>query len=187
MSDHERNGVDSENTDRQEGLTRREILGKTIATAASMAALPASGLGAGSNDPASSDSIYRIHPAIGVARLGNADPSTYFIGPEAPGYGPLGSAPGTVVPPYKAADGRVKPQGVRFRIYEYANVNGRLTPVREVNLDTPGVVSITWNVHLANKKASFHTFIGLDGETTPPAALRNPTVTNRSSLENDYG
>jgi hypothetical protein len=131
--------------------------------------------------------IYRIHPAIGVARMGNADPSTFFIGPEAPGYGPLGDAPGTAAPPYKADDGRVKPMGCRFRVFEYATVNGRLVPVREVNLDTPGVVAITWTVHLANKKASFHEFQGPAGETTPPGPLRNATVTDRTSLENDYG
>ncbi len=135
---------------------------------------------------AGSQPIYRIHPAIGVARLGNADPSTFYIGPEAPGYGPLGSAPGTVVPPYKDS-GNVKPMGVRFRIFEYATVNGRLVPVGEVNLDTPGVANITWTVHLANKKASFYQFGGPAGESSAPGPLRNASVVNRSSLENDYG
>jgi hypothetical protein len=131
--------------------------------------------------------IYRIHPAIGVSRLGNADPDTFFVGPEAPGYGPLGAPPGTDAPPYKAADGRVKPQATRFRIFEYATVNGRLVPVREVNLDTPGVLAITWNVHLANKKASFHAFLGPAGETSAPGPLRNAAVSDRRSLEIDFG
>jgi hypothetical protein len=143
---------------------------------------PALAFAAGGGDP-----IYRIHPAIGVSRLGNADPDTFFIGPEAPGYGPLGAPPGTDAPPYKAADGRVKPQATRFRVFEYAMVNGRLLPVREVNLDTPGVAAITWTVHLANKKASFHQFSGPSGETSPPAPLRNATVTDRRSLEIDFG
>jgi len=30
---------------------------------------------------------YRIHPAIGIARLGDS-PTDYFIGPEAPGVAP---------------------------------------------------------------------------------------------------
>src|SRR5207253_2867072 len=100
--------------------------------------------------------------------------------------GPLGQAPGTTAPPYKV-NGLVKPQAARFRVFEYARVNGRLTPVREVTLDTPGVVSIQWTAHLANKKASFYRFAGPAGEGAPPAALRNASVTDRRSLEIDFG
>ena len=64
---------------------------------------------------------YRIHPAIGIARLGDS-PDDYFVGPEAPGVMPpliradgTGSAPGK----YKDAAHRVKRQGARFRVYEY--------------------------------------------------------------------
>ena len=166
------------------GVTRREILGKTIA-AASLATIPT--LGASNpSDAAQIDSVYRIHPAIGVARLGNADPSTFFIGPEVPGYGPLGDAPGTQASPYKD-NGLVKPQAARFRLFEYRMQNGTLTPYREVSLDTPGVATIQWSVHLANKKASFHQFAGPAGEQTPSAPLRNASVTDRSSLEIDFG
>jgi hypothetical protein len=163
-------------------ISRRGFVGAVGAAGAALITKPALSFAAPGTNP-----IYRIHPAIGVARLGNADPSTYFIGPEAPGYGPLGSAPGTQAPPYKAPDGRVKPQAARFRIYEYATVNGRLMPVREVTLDTPGVTAITWTVHLANKKASFYQFAGRQGEASAPAGLRNATVTNRASLEIDFG
>jgi hypothetical protein len=169
---------------RKNRVTRREILGKTIA-AASLAAVP-NLEAANLSDPVRTDSVYRIHPAIGVARMGNADPSTFFIGPEVPGYGPLGDAPGTTVSPYKV-DGLVKPQASRFRVFEYRLQNGAWTPYREVSLDTPGVGSITWNVHLANKKASFHRFAGPAGENTPSAPLRNATVIDRRSLEIDFG
>ena len=114
-----------------QGSTRREILGKSAAAAAALAATVESAEAA--PDPARADSKYRIHPAIGVARLGNADPSTFFIGPEVPGYGPLGSAPGTTAPSYKV-NGQVKPQGARFRVFEYRQVNGAWTPYREVTL-----------------------------------------------------
>jgi hypothetical protein len=164
------------------GISRRAFVGAVGAGGAALLTQPALAFADGGTNP-----IYRIHPAIGVARLGNADPSTYFIGPEAPGYGALGSAPGSTVSPFKAPDGRVKPQAARFRIYEYATVNGRLMPVREVNLDTPGVTAIKWSVHLANKKASFHQFNGPAGETSPPLGLRNATVTDRASLEIDFG
>ena len=132
------------------------------------------------------DSIYRIHPSIGMARLGNADPGQFFIGPEIPGMPPPNDAPGTAAPPYKV-EGLIKPQGARFRLFEYRRVNGLLTPVREVNLDTPGVASIDWTAHLANRKASFHQFNGLQGEHNAPRALRNPTVADRTSLEIDFG
>jgi hypothetical protein len=164
-------------------VSRRGFVVGTAAAAAAAIGKPALAFAGGSG----SNPIYRIHPAIGVARLGNADPSTFFIGPEAPGYGPLGSAPGTTVSPYKAADGRVKPQAVRFRVFEYAQVNGRLMPVREVTLDTPSVTAITWSVHLANKKASFHQFAGRAGEASAPAPLRNAAITDRASLEIDFG
>ena len=39
--------------------------------------------------------IYKIHPAIGIARLGNADADQFFIGPETLEPGPGESpAPG---------------------------------------------------------------------------------------------
>ena len=163
----------------QGGISRRELVGAVGAAAVTAPALAFAG--------SSGTPTYRIHPAIGISRVGNADPSTYFIGPEAPGYGPLGSAPGTHVPPYKAADGRVKPQATRFRIYEYALVNGRSLPVREVTLDTPGITAIQWSVHLANKKASFYAFEGRAGEIGPPGPLRSASVANRASLEIDFG
>jgi hypothetical protein len=131
-------------------------------------------------------SVYRIHPAIGVARVGNAPSSTYYIGPEVPGLPPLGDAPGTTAPPYKVG-GLIKPQAVRFRIFEYQWIDGVLTPVREVTLDTPGVRGISWSAHLANKKAAFHRFVGPLGEKEAPAGLRNATVTDRRSLEIDFG
>lgn len=176
-------------------LTRRELLGAASGmVGAAACAAPPDELGSASQaatttpgaTAAASQPIYRIHPALGFARLGNADPSTYFIGPEAPGYGPLGEAPGTTAPPYKV-DGKVKPQAVRFRLYEYGYVDNRLVPLREVTLDTPGVVDIRWSVHLANKKASFNKFGGPPGESTPPLSLRNASVTNRRSLEIDFG
>ena len=54
----------------------------------------------------------KIHPAIGVARLGNS-PTKFFIGPELPGRQkpPVGG--------YKDAQGRVKRQAARFRLFGY--------------------------------------------------------------------
>ncbi len=129
--------------------------------------------------------VYRIHPAIGIARVGNADRSSFFIGPEIPGLGPIGDPKvGTRVPTYKSS-GKIKPQAARFRIWEYVEKNGVLEPQREVNLAEKDCVSIEWTVHVANRKASFFRFNYLQGEETRAAARRNPATTDSRKLELD--
>lgn len=170
-----------------QGTTRREILSTgAAAAAATLVATP--GTASASSDPVLATSRFRIHPSIGIARMGNASADQFFIGPEAPGYGPLANSVGTSAPPYKS-NGQVKPQAARFRIFEYrADPNtGAWAPYREVTLGTAGVAAIAWNAHLANKKASFHRFEGPLGERFPAAPLRNATVTDRQSLEIDFG
>ncbi len=112
----------------------------------------------------------KIHPAIGIARLGNSQ-TEYFIGPEKPGYSraPTGG--------YRDAAGRIKRQAVRFRLYGY-DKKGKL--VQEI---TRTDASITWSVHLANKKAAWHQFDGLN----PNTPLRNAAVNDRHSLIIDPG
>ncbi len=84
---------------------------------------------------------YKIHPAIGIARVGNS-PDEFFIGPERVGERP--DPPGG----FKDADCRVKRQAARFRIFAYHDDE----TVEEVTAD---VADITWSVHVANKKAPF--------------------------------
>lgn len=183
--------------DERAAFTRRTFLAGASGAVA-LAALPSEAQAQVPTDPVSSASIFRIHPAIGFARVGNAaDRGSYFIGPELPGFAPTGEAPGTAVPPYKTAAGEVKPQAARFRLWEYRIVSGKLTAYREVNLQTPGVSAITWRVHLANKKASFHQFEGGEGDAregtdpVPAAGLRNAAITDpalrRQNLEFDFG
>jgi L-Lysine epsilon oxidase N-terminal/L-lysine epsilon oxidase C-terminal domain len=108
--------------------------------------------------------VYRIHPSIGVARVGNQEGTTeqdYFVGPESPGHHP--------VPPdgYKR-DGKIKRQGARFRIYEYqSSATGDLRPVREINSDH---ANIRWTVRLANRKAAAQIFPPTTGN------LRNASI-----------
>ncbi|HSF43662.1 MAG TPA: LodA/GoxA family CTQ-dependent oxidase [Thermoanaerobaculia bacterium] len=83
---------------------------------------------------------YRIHPAIGIARVGNSK-TGYFIGPERPGQAPQES--------YKEGDKKsILRQGARFRVYEYDEAG---KPVREI---TSAEAEITWKVHLVNRKAA---------------------------------
>lgn len=86
----------------------------------------------------------KIHPAIGIARVGNSDKQP-FIGPESPDQPAL--PPGS----YKDSSGKIIRQAARFRIYGY-NQAGEV--VRELTLDDEDVTEIKWSVHLANKKAA---------------------------------
>ncbi|MBK3576893.1 LodA/GoxA family CTQ-dependent oxidase [Streptomyces sp. MBT65] len=90
----------------------------------------------------------KIHPAIGVGRVGNSK-ETPFIGPESPDQKPedLGS--------YKDGSGAIRRQAARFRVYGY-NAAGEV--VRELKPGDAGVSEIQWTVHLANKKAAWYQF-----------------------------
>jgi hypothetical protein len=127
---------------------------------------------------------YKIHPAIGIARLGDA--SSFFIGPEIPGIPPLGNKPGTAVPPYKDG-GKIKPQAARFRVFEYLDRGGGYEVSREINLTQKDVGVLRWGVQLANRKASFFKFDGLAGFDRKTAGKRNAGVTMRKKLEIDPG
>jgi hypothetical protein len=82
----------------------------------------------------------KIHPAIGVARVGNS-PDDFFIGPER-----LWEVPD---PPggFKDTECRVKRQAARFRVFAYHD-NGTVEELTAAEAD------ISWTVHLVNKKAT---------------------------------
>jgi hypothetical protein len=112
----------------------------------------------------------KIHPAIGIARLGNS-PTEFFIGPEKPRAHPRPQGG------YKDRQGRIKRQAARFRLFGY-DKSGKL--VGEV---TAKSADISWTVHLANTKAAWNEFDGLN----PNAPKRNASVANRDSLIIDPG
>jgi hypothetical protein len=121
--------------------------------------------------------VFRIHPAVGIARVGNSE-SEYYIGPEQPGVSPNSDPATGRFLPFKDAQGRVKRQAARFRIFEYEGCCGQLHPKREINLTSANILSIRWTVHLANRKAAFFNFDGqngADGRWT--RGLRNADVT----------
>src|SRR5438094_4079446 len=100
-------------------------------------------------------SVFKIHPAIGIARIGDADPNHSFIGPETPRVPANWDYTTQQFLPFKFG-GHVKRQAARFRIWEYVEKNGQVVPWKEISLDD--VEQITWTVHLANRKASFYRF-----------------------------
>lgn len=120
---------------------------------------------------------YKIHPAIGVARVGNHR-TDFFVGPERPGASGLEIAADdseAAVTRYKA-NGLIKRQAARFRVYEYeTDGSGHLHLIGEVK---PDHGKIEWRVNLVNRKAA------LDHSPAAghPAAPRNTTVADRDSL-----
>ena len=90
------------------------------------------------------------------------------------------------MPPFKDESGKIKPQAARFRIWEYKLIDGKFSPTREVTLDDPCVLEITWHVHLANRKASFYKFDGEAGESREPKPRRNEGIP-KDQLEMDPG
>jgi len=123
------------------------------------------------SDPSS---VFRVHPAIGIARVGNSD--EYYLAPETvagiPTDGPgslTGGLPiraGTEAETVTAAElrdrhGRLKRQAARFRVFQYpaqpdeVYPNGVGTEVQiGTVVDGRTVVDLIWTVHLANKKAN---------------------------------
>ncbi|GAA4236686.1 hypothetical protein GCM10022254_46950 [Actinomadura meridiana] len=95
----------------------------------------------------------RVHPAIGIARVGDSD--EYFTGPDIPGAPPEPSG-GTLETKFKDAQGRVKRQAARFRCFGYDDHGAY------IELTGKAEVTIKWEVTLVNRKAAAPDFP--DGE-----------------------
>ena len=110
-----------------------------------------------------------IHPAIGVARVGNSQDG-FYLAPEVehPAPMPAGSM--------KDSSGALKREAARFRIYGY---DGTGQAVCELTADD---AEIEWTVHVANRKAAwyeFQTALDIPEASEPDAvasALRNADV-----------
>jgi hypothetical protein len=144
---------------------------------------------------------FRIHPAIGIARLGNS-PEGFYIAPDAGGQLPIlcdGSGTPLVdakgkevgVTDFKDAELRILRQAARFRVFVYddKSPDGRevligdqvdIVNKRNGQLLTVQVADIQWTACLANKKSSWYTFEETQGEHgyTGDHALRNADITN---------
>src|SRR3954469_19500007 len=120
----------------------------------------------------------RIHPGIGVARIGNSP--EYFAGPETP-YPPPPEAGG-----YRDAQGRLKRQAARFRVYGYDASGAVVAELTSANAE------IAWTVHVANKKAAWYDFdaaLDLTEAALLKSCRRNAEVQgkDRKQLEIDPG
>jgi hypothetical protein len=122
-----------------------------------------------------SEPILRVHPAIGLARVGNSP--EYYLGPETiagmpvPGSKVTGGLPiraGTESDHITDADlrdqnGAFRRQAARFRIFAYPAEQGETYPSGEGTEIRIGsvvggktVADIIWTVHVANKKANWY-------------------------------
>ena len=141
-------------------------------------------------------SYCKIHPPVGIARVGDSEESDgYFIAPEWPD-GPIDTPHGAVERDlfrYRDHLGRIKRQAARFRVYAYDaqdQVMGELTDAQ---------ATITWTATLANKKAGWFGFFGSERARTafrgehPEDAfgnkvpLRNPDTDMMGHLVREQG
>jgi hypothetical protein len=138
---------------------------------------------------------YRIHPAIGIARLGDS-PDAFYVAPDQPAAMPIDCdergnprlSPDGVqelpVTHFKDAEGRIKRQAARFQIFacDDAHPDGRalkLGDLIEGGGNRGTLVDIVWQVYPANKKAVWYEFRGTSGEAGYVAdhPVRNADVT----------
>lgn len=145
--------------------------------------------------------VYRIHPAIGIARLGDS-PDEFCISPETPAAlpiacdkdgNPLMSPDGQTVETvnrFKDKEGRIKRQAARFQIFVYDETSPEGRPL-EIGAPIEGggnhgtLIDIQWRVYLANKKSSWYQFNQLEGEHgyLKGHPLRNPDITDEDARQ----
>jgi hypothetical protein len=128
--------------------------------------------------------VFKIQPAIGIARVGDGD--QFFVGPERqghPGVEIAADSSESTLKTYKSG-GRIKRQAARFRVFEYKREDdGTLTLIGEVQ--NPAA-TVEWTVTLVNSKAAGNSIIPFNDETRrvllPNGSPRNPSITDRDSL-----
>lgn len=120
--------------------------------------------------------IYRIHPSIGVARIG--DSAEFYLAPDRAGVLPTNPNDRPFGrDDFRDADGRLRRQGARFEVFRYDKARPD-DPGTPVLVGDDGVAAIEWTVHLANKKSAWFQFIvnAGSGGYAPDHPVRNAAV-----------
>jgi len=138
--------------------------------------------------------VFRVHPAIGIGRIGDSE--DFYIAPvtaagtlEPNGLmGGLPVKPGSEDTPitaddFRDKDGNVKRQAARFRLYAYPPGVSGTYPTGKGTLVTVGstvdgkkVADIVWTVHLANKKLNNYSTVSKGGQFRGIGAYEDPTL-----------
>ena len=121
----------------------------------------------------------RIHPGIGIARMGNSD--QHYIGPE------VMQPKRTEFGETRDQAGAIKRQAARFRVYGYDNEGNVVAEIQQSSNST-----VQWTVHLANKKAAWYRFdaamdIPVTETLTVPRRNADVKGSDRQSLIIDTG
>lgn len=124
---------------------------------------------------------YKIHPAIGVARVGPG--SDAYDAPTTCGGVPT-ETDGSPVKNYRDQQGNIRPQSAVFQVYRYGPgcEEGEVVALGS-GVGTATVKDIEWTAWLANKKAAWFRFegpIGEEGGYARSHQLRNSYVFGRA-------
>ncbi len=176
--------------------SRRDFLALSSVVAAAAARLGAQPRKGKSKGPVPPErQRYMIHPAIGVARIGNS-PHSFYLEPQTIGGLPIEcdsngnpkmeNGRPVYVKGFKE-NGRIRRQAAQFAVYLCDSADPS-DPGREITLDDPAVESIEWTVHLANKKAAWYDNDELVGNvmlaTGTNTNYYDPNTLNDQSLHN---
>jgi hypothetical protein len=152
--------------------------------------------------------VFRVHPTINFARFGTSD--EYILSPDTSAGMPqkgtttTGGLPikvGTESDPISSsdlrdADGNLKKQAARFRLYAYdfggkstyPSGDGEEIVVGTKLADGRVVTDLVWCVHLANKKAAVYNVVNNKGieayANNEVPQMRNPEV--HGKIDDDY-
>eukprot|EP01125_Pyxidicula_operculata_P022784 TRINITY_DN9574_c0_g1_i1.p1 TRINITY_DN9574_c0_g1~~TRINITY_DN9574_c0_g1_i1.p1 ORF type:complete len:1028 (-),score=229.28 TRINITY_DN9574_c0_g1_i1:61-3144(-) len=105
-----------------------------------------------------------IYPPIQLCRVGNSE--EWFLGPEKP-YRYEVPEDGK----FKDKEGKLKRQGVRFRIYGFDMHDNPICEITNENAK-----NIKWDVSVANKKSAWYSFPGIYNLPVESMQKRNPTI-----------
>ena len=129
---------------------------------------------------------YRIHPSVGVARMGDS-PDHYFVGAEEPRIAvapqirtfPTVGSPSAAVAPgnrFRVADGTIAKQAARFRVFAYYwddwTTWSRDDYPEQVVECTAADFDFEWTVQVANRKQGLRDTAG----NRPPVVTLNTTT-----------
>jgi hypothetical protein len=129
--------------------------------------------------------VYKIHPAIGVGRVGASQ--EYYIAPSTAGGLPVTySTPNRNGNVFRDAQNKLLRQGVEFQILAYDTTKPD-DPGSPVVVGQNQVSAITWKVQVASKKASWFQFMQHTGSGMGPYDASNAGPPGDLAHNNDQG